>query len=349
MPVQHIHTYLVHPKKGSAGPSQANGTLVSLEGKIFQLLEDVYIRSDQECQIDITFSPTPDGRQQNDCRDLICSYINEPALASGKAIANRLEMQTDGRSGLGLLFLILGKEGRDRKVVISRFPTDNAIYVDENPRNLTVRFLERVFMKNRASYKAVVYRGASLRAGFWSGRAIDKQLGPATGKQSDYWIIDFLASRFSVTPAQGTRRLASALRKAAQRADLGVKHEIVAAATLASGLAGRKLSIRDFEERFGLSLVAKEAINNELKGAYLADELFEFDLAEFQAVVAFKSVELDNGATLTAPSSGFDEVIHREVIDPEQQQVRFTTEGKVIDEKLRGTAGSAKSRIPAPI
>jgi hypothetical protein len=50
--------------------------------------------------------------------------------------------------------------------VISRFPTDNAIYVDEDPRKLTVEFLERVFMKNKASYKAAVYRDASLRGAF---------------------------------------------------------------------------------------------------------------------------------------------------------------------------------------
>ena len=340
MSIQHIHTYLVHPKKGSTEPSQTSGALVRLdeESKLFQLLETIYAKSDQECRIDITFVPTPEGKQQNDCRDLICRYVEKPRLATGKAIAERLEMQTDGRSGLGLLFLILGKEGRDHKLVISRFPTDNAIYVDENPSTLTVQFLERVFMKNKASYKAVVYRSAALRAGFWSGRAIDKQLGPATGKQSDYWIIDFLLSRLSITAAQGTRRLASALRKAAERAGPGVKQEIVSAATLASGLVGQRLSISNFGQRFGLSSAARDAIDHELKRPHLADEIFEFDLTEFQSVIAFKSAELDNGATVTAPASRFEEVIHSEIIDAERQLVRFSTEGRIVNEKLRATA-----------
>jgi hypothetical protein len=104
---------------------------------------------------------------------------------------------TDGRSGMGLLFLISGTEGRARKIVISRFPTDSAILVEENPRTLDVAFLERVFMKNKTSYKAVAYQDTSLRAGFWTGRAIDKQLSPA-GELSNYWIADFLASSFAV-------------------------------------------------------------------------------------------------------------------------------------------------------
>jgi hypothetical protein len=69
------------------------------------------------------------------------------------SIAERLALNTDQRSGLGLLFLIVGKEGKEHKIVLSRFPTDSAIYVDENPTALTVEFLERVLMKNKTSYK----------------------------------------------------------------------------------------------------------------------------------------------------------------------------------------------------
>ena len=253
-------------------------------------------------------------------------------------IAERLEKHTDRRSGLGLLFLIAGKEGRDHKIVISRFPTDNAIYVDENPRNLTVEFLERVFMKNKASYKAVAYRNVSLRAGFWTGYAIDKQLNSPAGELSNYWIIDFLASEFTVTAAAGTRRLAYALRNAAKKSDLDVKQEITAAATLAGGLVGQRLSINDFGERFGLSQVARAAVAHELKTPRLAQERFEFDFAEFQTLLAFKSVELSNGGTLTAPSSNFDDVFRKEFVDEEERQVRFTTEGRVVNEKLKPTA-----------
>lgn len=336
MPVQAIHTFIVHPKKGAEPSPRINGTSVPLNGRMFELLEGIYRKSSEECDIDITFSPTADGVQQNDCRDLICGYLNRPTLTNGRAIAARLEKHTDGRSGLGLLFLISGREGRDHKIVISRFPTDNAIYVDENQRDLTVQFLERVFMKNKASYKAVLYQHASLHGGFWNGRATDKQLNSPAGEQSTYWIVDFLSSEFTVTAAAGTRRLASALRNSARKSDIATKQEITAAATLAAGLAGQRLSIEEFGERFGLSEAARAAITAELKSPRLARERFQFDLAEFQALIAFKSVELNNGGMLTAPSTEFDDVFQQEAAGP--GRVRFTTEGTIVDEKLKTKA-----------
>jgi len=337
MAVQHIHTFIVHPRKGR--PKAAiNGTSVKLEGKMFDLLGGIYTKADQECDVHITFKHADDGTQQNDCRDLIAAYLADPLLDNGRAIAERLELHTDGRSGLGLLFLIAGKEGRDHKLVLSRFPTDNAIYVDEDPKKLIVEFLERVFMKNKASYKAVAYQDASFRAGLWNGRAVDRQLNTPAGEFSNYWIIDFLASRLTVTAAAGTRRLANALRNAAKSADLQVKQEIVAAATLAGGLAGQRISIDEFVERFGLSPTAQTAIAAELKTPVLAREQFQFDAAEFRDLIAFKSIELSNGGTLTAPSQTFDDVFRREDVRDADGDVRFVTEGRIVNEKLKSNA-----------
>ena len=302
---------------------------------MFTLLDNIYSRSDNECDVDITFRPTRDGKQQNDCRDLLVGYLAGPTLDTAKLLAERLRDNTDGRSGLGLLFLIAGKESTNHKVVISRFPTDSAIYVDENSLKFTVEFLERVFMKNKASYKAVVYQHSSLRGGFWTGRAVDKQLNSPGGQLSDYWITDFLLSEFSVTPAAGTRRLAVALRDAARKAPLPVKQELTAAATLASGLAGQKLSINTFGDQFNLSRHAREAITNELRTLRAAQELFEFDIREFRNLIAYKSVELDNGALLTAESSEFDDVFHKRFLDDTKEEVEFSTQGKVVNEKLK--------------
>ena len=338
MAVQRIHTFVVHPRKGAVGAAPINGTAIKLEGKMFALLENIYAKSDQECDVHITFRPALDGKQQNDCRDLITAYLNDPSLENGRAIAERLEQHTDGRSGMGLLFLISGKEGRDHKLVLSRFPTDNAIYVDEDPKKLVVEFLERVFMKNKASYKAVAYQDASLRAGFWNGRAVDRQLNTPAGEFSNYWMLDFLSSQLTVTAAAGTRRLANALRNAAKNSDLQVKQEIIAAATLAAGLAGQRTSIDDFIQRFGLSQGARAAIAGELKTPALAQENFQFDLAEFRDLIAFKSVELDNGGTLTAPSQTFDDVFRKEETGDVDGDVRFITEGRVVNEKLKSSA-----------
>jgi hypothetical protein len=70
----------------------------------------------------------------------------------------------------------------------------------------------------------------------------------------------------------------------------------------------------------------------------MVQERFQFDLTEFQTIVAFKSVELSNGATLTAASDNFDDVFSQVVIDARAQEMRFTTEGKVVNEKLKSKA-----------
>jgi hypothetical protein len=302
---------------------------------MFNLLDGIYVKSDHECDVDITFSPTSDGKQQNDCRDLVIAYLEKPDLPKGRKIAERLAAHSDGRSGLGLLFLIAGKVGREHKIVLSRFPTDSAIYVDESPNTLSVQFLERVFMKSKTSYKAVVYQHGSMQGGFWSGRAIDRQLDPLSGEPSNYWITDFLLSDFTTTAAAGTRRLAVALRDAAKKAPLSIKQELTAAGTLASGLAGQKLSINDFGNRLGLSPAAKSALANELKSSAAAQEIFKFDIGTYKSLVAFKSVELSNGALLTADTDRFDKVFQQEPIAGAKDEVKFVTRGKVVDEKLK--------------
>jgi hypothetical protein len=333
--VQHVHTYLVHIGKGKAGPPRIGGTTVALKDKFFDLLNNIYSRSDDECDIDITFSLSPDGKQQNPCRDLILDYLRNPTLPNGRMIAERLEKMTDNRSGLGLLFLIGGTEGKERKLVISRFPTDSAILADENQTALTVEFLERVFMKSKYSYKAVSYRGRSLEGDFWSGRATDKQINPSNGDISNYWIVEFLASEFSITPAAGTRRLAVALRDAAKKADIEVKTELAAATTLASRLKGQRLNIDEFEQRFGLSPEACAALRSELKNSKVAQERFQFDSDEFNSVIRYRSVEMSSGGILIGPSGNFDKIFQKEVVDKEKKRVRYSTEGTVVDTRLK--------------
>lgn len=336
MAIEYIHTYLVHPGKGADDAPRIGGTSVPLNGKLFRLLDNIYTSSDDELDIEISFNQGAGGIQQNDCRDLITAYLHGPTLPRGRRIAERLQSVTDRRSGLGLLFLMAGREGKDDKLVISRFPTDSAILAEEDQNNLTVELLERVFMKSASTYKAAAYQDASLTAEFWLGRAIDRQINSRTVQVSDYWISDFLASGFRLTSAAGTRRLGVVLRNAAKKsADIAVKSEIAAAVTLAGNLGGQRTSIQEFADRFGLSKPARDAIQRELKNPRLADERFRFDANEFQSQVGYRSIELDNGAVLTSQSSEFDEVFQQEVLDDVTQEVRFSTEGRIVSEKLR--------------
>ena len=335
MPIQHIGAFLVHPGKGGREKLDINGAKVDLSGNMFNLLGGIYSKSDEECNIPITFKPNTEGQQKNECRDLLLRYLRNPGLDAGRSLATRLRDHTDGRSGMGLLFVIYGKEGNDHKVVISRFPTDSAIYVDEDKRQLTVAFLERVFMKNKFSYKAVAYQDSSLQGGFWSGKAVDKQINDPSAQLSDYWIANFLLSRFTTTGPAGTQRLAVALRDAVNKAPIELKQELVAAANLAPGMAGKPISINSFGEQLHLSAAAREAITSSLRNPNTAQETFSFDVSEFRNFIAYKSVELDNGAMLMAGTEKFDEVFHKRLVDKDKNEVEFSTKGKVIDEKFR--------------
>jgi hypothetical protein len=242
-----------------------------------------------------------------------------------------------------LFFLIAGRDGRNHKLVISRFPTDSAILAEEDQKNLTVEFLERVFMKSATSYKAAVYQDSSFNAGFWLGKAVDKQINSRMIEVSNYWIFDFLASDFRLTAAHGTRRLGTALRNAARSSqEIDVKSELTAAATLAGGLGRQRISIDSFIERFGLSDVAAQEIRKQLASPEIANEQFQFDIDEFKSQVGFRSVELSNGGIPTADSGDFNDVFQREIIDDKTHEVKFSTTGRIVNEKLRKTNERSK-------
>ncbi len=335
MPIEHIHTFLVNPNRGVEDPQPVSGTEVPLEGKVYALLQGVYGADEQGHPIDISFNHAADGDARNDCRTLICNYLAAPSVASGRAIAERLGSYSTKRSGLGLLFLARGMEGMQHRIVIARFPANNGILAEQGERALTVQFLERVFMRSAFAYKAAAYQDTSLDAGFWAGRAIDRQINSSELDISQYWVNDFLASDLKTTSAGGTRRVATAMRTAARKApDLGVKQEIVAAATLAPGINGQMINVDEFAERFGLSPAAKEAIVREMPHRGLINERFRFDAQEFRRQVIYRTVQLDSGAILTAESANFDDVFQREDLP---DGVRYSTIGWIVSEKLEKT------------
>lgn len=334
MPIESIHTYLVYPNRGVVEPAATVGSQVPHEGDMFTLMKSVYEKADNECNIGIAFNKGNDGVQANARRDMLTAYAVSPGVDLGRALAEELGAVTTRRSGLGLLFLIKGKEGADHKVVISRFRANNGVVVNEAADMLTVEFIDRVFMKNAHSYKAVIYRHQSFRGGFWSGMAVDKQINSQDLESSDYWVKDFLLSDFMTSPAFGTRRLAVALKRAIKATDdLETKRQITAAATLASGLAKETMSVEEFCNRYGFTEDAKATVVKQLDRANLANDTFQFDAEEFTRQLPYRTVELDNGAMLTADAASFDKVFdHKRVGDGENLQ--FSTVGSIVSEKL---------------
>lgn len=335
MPIQHIHSFLVHPAKNEDEQPEISGAEIPRHGKLYDMLSDVFERSPQECNIEIAFRANNAGQQQNDCRDLILAYASEPTIGNGRLVASRLQAVTTHRSGLGLFFLTKGEDEENHQLLISRFPADQGVIAEPAARRLSVSFVERVFLKSAKAYKSALYVSDSLQRGFWEGRAIDLQIsGPR--ELSDYWIFEFLESELRTTGPAGTKRFAVALRGAtAKTDDLAVSQELIAAASLVGGQDGRRQSVNQLVDRLGLSQPARAALQSEFPRADLLDELFQFDNQEFRRYVLYRGIELDNGAFLMAEDSRFNQVFHREDVNRANGRVRFSTEGQVTNEYLR--------------
>ena len=337
MALSSFSSYLVFPGKHLEEPQDTQGAMLPLSGNLFNMLLEVFDRSDYECNIPIRFVMAADGSQTNEAMDLILDYISNPSIENGRLIANRLRDYTTNKSGLGLLFLLLGNNENGYKFVLSRFPADQGVVAEARRDTLAVEFIERVFMKSAASYKAARYEGDSFDSDFWSGNAVDKQLNATNYQIAYYWIREFLASDFETTSKAGTKRFARALRDASKTAeDLSTKHEIVALSTLMRGLTNQAVSIQDIMERFSLSDLAREEITSKLPYDELVHDIFQFDLDEFANHAPFASVELHTGGILIAPPDRFEECFEREMISEKNNEYRFTTEGRVVDERILG-------------
>lgn len=336
MNIVKIFSFLTRPGKGLATQPSIGATTVPLNGKLYNMLAQLFDKADRECKIEISFLPSSTGQQNNNCRNDLIKFINAGNKSAARSLAKRLQSVTTNRSSLGLVFMILGKQDKKRKLVISRFPADNGILAEEDQTSLKVEFLEKVFMRNAIAYKAALYEGSSMDADFWTGRVVDKQINSNVAEASGYWVREFLASDFCTTPAAGTRRLAVALREAMQSAvSLSIKEEILAAARLAGSQSGRTITINDFAERFGLSDETKEAVERKLKHPSLSFDHFTFDHNEFKSCLPYQSVELNNGAVLTAAVTSFDECFRRKEVKNSPGEFIFKTQGKIVDEKLR--------------
>lgn len=334
MGIEHLQTFLVYPNKGMAEPRLISGTDVPLEGEVFNLLDEVYVKSERECSIDIAFNQPVEDGGANPCRALLLAYARTPSVATGLPLATRLAAHSTRRSALGLLFLATGMSGLQRKIVIARFAANSGILADENREALSVEFVERVFLRSVGSYKAVLYQDTVTDHGFWTAKAVDRQINSSETEVSRYWIADFLDSDFKTTSATGTRVLAVAMRNAAKATDnLNIKKEITAAATLGAGLNNQVMTANNFIDRLGLSQPAREAITRQMRHQGLLNEQFRFSTDEFNRQLPFKSVELHSGAILTAAATDFDQVFdHGEPND--EGQVTYTTTGRVVSEKL---------------
>jgi hypothetical protein len=266
MKITHIASFLVSPGKNLKNPPDVKGLMAPLSGRLYILLNDIFENSNTECDIPIRFVMSNDGTQKNETRDNLLAFIGQPNLKTGEKLAVRLSNYTTSKSGLALLFIILGKDDSNshKKIVLSRFPADEGIIADIKSGQLQVDYIERIFMKNQRYYKAAMYKNFP-KGDWWTGFAVDKQIiDKKASELANYWIFDFLSSEFITTSQSGTRRLALAIKKSSSKADnIDTKQELLAFSAFSRNQAGRKVSISKLIEDFNPTLDAKELVTSQ--------------------------------------------------------------------------------------
>ena len=191
-------------------------------------------------------------------------------------------------------------------------------------------------MKSATSYKAAVYSGRSFDKDFWKGLAVDKQINSAESSISNYWIREFLRSDFLTPGEAGTRRFAIAVRDAMNRStNMQVKEDISALHHLMAGMPNRVVNAKGILDQFHISQATQEEIKKHFPHTKLFGENFQFVPAEFLKHVSLQTVELDNGGLLTAATARFDDVFKRETVNPSEDVIRFSTQGKIVNQRFR--------------
>lgn len=333
MPIENIYSFLTYPRNHDKAADNIEGVHIKPDkGKLSKMLSDIYDGPKSRRDVPISFVADD---QVNTTREELIAFFNKPKLATALPLAKTLQAATPGTAGMGLFFVCLGSdEGKPgKRVVLSRFAADEGVVASKNGGALSVEFVEQVFLKNAHTYKAVTYRHEAGKKDAWKGVATDRQLNHGSKTIADYWIVEFLRSELTTTAAEGTRRLAIAMKEASRiTSDPDVRGEIVAAARLARNLPANAMTIEQFCDQFAMSDAAKDAVNSAVKPARLISESFRFDGDEFAKHVPYKQVELDNQVTLSAPTERFDELLHHKKIGDDHS---YSTRGRIVDEKLR--------------
>lgn len=329
------HAFLVYPGKGSVNPKPVEGQSLALSGKLFDMLQKLFVAQPADKDFEVVFSHDEDGNQFNECRELLVGYQQAPTKESGLAIANRLQSVTDGRSGPGLLFLMLGQYGTQQRMVLSRFPADEAILAETGRNGLSVELLDQVFIRRMAAYKALLLESPSPPDEFWTGTATDRQAGGDAENISAYWIRDFLRAEFAESPKAATRRLADALRHAIQaHPNVEIKSRIASAVSLAPQMFdGKLISIRSFCEQVGFDKDTVDTVVGSLSKPHLAEKQFQFSAREFKKKLPTRVVHLENGAVISAPSQKFEKLVEK--VEQEGDIVEYRVRGRVADERVR--------------
>ena len=315
----------------SIDDSIIQGSEISSTNKLFLKLTELFNNSKNDCDINIRFV-SKTGEKKNEVRDLIVNLCNEFSLDNCKPLVKSLIRLTDKKIKEGLLFFIYAFDDTDKKLLIARYPSEEAITVKQEKGKYIFEVINDVFLKNSRKYKAVYYQ--STLDNFWSGYAVDKQINDDNVKEiSDYWIKKFLQSDLLFNSLRGSEMLAKAVRLTiAETNNDQVKEELISATSLIKNVDSKSLTFKSFFDKLNLSEQTRDEVLLKIPNQDIYEITFKFSSDIFSKNCNYLYKYLDNGAIAIAPAVDFP-TAWRETVT-KNGKVRYSTEGKKIKTKV---------------
>lgn len=308
------------------------GQVIKSNTKIFNLIEEIILKSNDECDIKIKFTALGNN-QDNDVRDEIIKIVKDFKVDTCKPLVRNLSYITDNNIKEGLLFFVLAEHNNYNRFLIARFPGETGITKKVTNGKLEFDVTDDIFLKNSRRYKAVYYDSKDQ---YWVGFAVDKQVNDRSGKIkeiSEYWIRDFLKSELSMSSKRGSKILATAIRRTiTETNDDEIKKELIGVSTTIKNLNGSKLSISDTLDKLNLSNKTKDEVKIKMSDAKMNKIAFILDISEFNNSFNYLVNILDNGAVVMGPADKFDDLWLKQ--DQANGNTLYSTEGSPIQEKI---------------
>jgi len=309
------------------------GSEILQNNRLFEILEDLFNKSDKECDIQIRFI-AQNLDQDNDIRNKIKAISENFKIENCIDLVKSLSKLTDKKIKDGLIFFIKGCNGGIAKTLIARFPSEIGITIKTDESTFAFEVIEDVFLKNSRKYKAVYYLSSD---DYWIGYAVDKQINEGAGKIkeiSDYWIKEFLKSELKLNSKRGSSLLAKAIRKTiTETKKENVKYELVAITPTIKNINTRALTMNSFFDQLNLSEETKKEVLSKIENSNLFNVAFQFDSKEFEDNCNYLVTILDSGAVVMAPAADFDDIWQREFV-AESGKTKYSTEGIKIRTKV---------------
>lgn len=279
----------------------------------------------------------PGGGRGSAVRDSVLelAFGRAPKAENGALqLARRLSKAMDERSPECLFLLAAYREGDKRQVALWIFPQDEAFrFSPGGTQGSNIELLTDIFSRTSGLRKMALFSGRNIDAHFLDAQVLDYQVGRADDV-ADFWVRRFLAAELMITPAQGTKVLADALKRASE-ADLSAdeNRQVQAAALAVHTMQREHWSLEQVAQEF-LAGKAKEVFLSSVDNEEARTSVFRLDRQALERGLSMRNFRLPDGVFVSAPITEVGEGKLVQILDGDGDGERLRVEADVIQDRL---------------